>query len=113
MVSLVIREMQIKTTVRYSYTPNISKSDIGVSIVAQQLMNPTSVHEDVVLIPGLSRLRIWHCQEPWCRSQMRLGSGIAVAVVQADGYSSNWAPSLGNSLYCGCSPKKTKKKKLK
>ena len=27
----------------------------------------------------LSGLRIWHCCELWCRSQMRLGSGIAVA----------------------------------
>ena len=29
----------------------------------------------------LSGLRIWHCHELWCRSKMRLGSGIAVAVV--------------------------------
>ena len=29
----------------------------------------------------LSRLRIWHCPELWCRSQMWLGSHIAVAVV--------------------------------
>ena len=27
----------------------------------------------------LSGLRIWHCHELWCRSQMRLGSGVAVA----------------------------------
>ena len=29
----------------------------------------------------LSGLRIWCCPELWCRSQMRLRSGIAVAVV--------------------------------
>ena len=29
----------------------------------------------------LSGLRIQRCYELWCRSQMRLGSGIAVAVV--------------------------------
>ena len=29
----------------------------------------------------LSGLRILHCHELWCRSQMQLGSGIAVAVV--------------------------------
>ena len=27
-----------------------------------------------------SGLRIWHCCELWCRSQMRLRSGIAAAV---------------------------------
>ena len=31
----------------------------------------------------LSGLRIWLCHELWCRSQMRLGSGIAVALAQA------------------------------
>ena len=29
----------------------------------------------------LSGLRIWRCHELWCRSQMRLGSRVAVAVV--------------------------------
>ena len=29
----------------------------------------------------LSGLRIWHCRELWYRLQMRLGSGIAVALV--------------------------------
>ena len=28
----------------------------------------------------LSGLRIWHCHELWCRSQMLLGSRIAVAL---------------------------------
>ena len=31
---------------------------------------------------------------------------VAVAVVQAGGYSSNWTPSLGTSICCGCDPKK-------
>ena len=26
-------------------------------------------------------IRIWHCRELWCRSQMWLGSDVAVAVV--------------------------------
>ena len=42
---------------------------------------------------------------------MRLGSGIAVAVVQAGCYSSDSTPSLGMSICCRCSPKKPKKKK--
>ena len=38
-------------------------------------MNP-SIHEDVGSIPGLTQ----RCHELWCRSQMLLGSGVAVAV---------------------------------
>ena len=42
----------------------------------------TGIHEDAGLIPGLlSGLRIQCCHELQCRSQMWLGSGIAVAVV--------------------------------
>ena len=29
----------------------------------------------------LGGLRIWCCQELWCRLQMKLGSGVAVAVM--------------------------------
>ena len=57
----------------------------------------------------LSGLKIWHCRELWYRSQMRLGSGIAV--VWASGYSFDLTLSLGTSACCGCSPKKKRKKK--
>ena len=40
-------------------------------------------------LASLNGLRIRHCHELWCRSQTQLGSQVAVAVVQAGGYSSN------------------------
>ena len=64
-------------------------------------------------LASLGGLRIQHCRELWCRSQTRLGSGVAVAVAVAGSCSSNWIPSLGTSMCCRCSPKKTKGKKKK
>ena len=61
-------------------------------------------------LASLSGLRIQHGHKLQCRSQMQLGSGIAVAVVQAGSYSSSLTPSLGTSICCGCVPKKTKNK---
>ena len=43
---------------------------------------------------------------------MQLGSHIAVAVVQAGGYSSDWTPSLGTSTSHGCGPKKERQKEI-
>ena len=53
------------------------------------VMDPTSFHEDVGLVPGylkyqdasLSGLRIWCCWELWCRSKTGLRSRVAAAVV--------------------------------
>ena len=60
-------------------------------------------------LASISGLRIQRCRELWHRSQTRLGSRMAVAVVWAGGYSSYLTPSLGTSIYCRCSPKKKKK----
>ena len=60
-------------------------------------------------LASLGGLRIQHCRELWCRSQTRLGSHVAVAVVQAGSCSSDWNPSLGTSIFHGCGSKKEKK----
>ena len=50
---------------------------------------------------SLSGLRIRRCQELWCGSETRLGSGIALAVTSANSCSSYSTPSQGTSLGCG------------
>ena len=53
----------------------------GVPVMAQWLMILTRNHEVVGLIPGLAQwVRIRHCHELWCKLQMQLRSGIAVAL---------------------------------
>ena len=64
-------------------------------------------------LASLSGLRIQHCPELWCRSQMWFRSRVAGAVAQAGSCRSNWTPGLGTSVCHGCGPKKTKKKKKK
>jgi len=52
------------------------------SIVAQQKqIQLGTMRLQVRSLALLSGSRIWHCHELWCRSQTRLRSGIAVAVV--------------------------------
>ena len=62
-------------------------------------------------LASLSGSRIWRCLELWCRLQMQLRPGIAVAVVQAGSYNCDSTPSLRTSICYRCGPKKTKKKK--
>ena len=73
--------------------------------------NLTGIHEDTGLIPDLAQcVKDLCCNELWCRSLIQLGSCVAVAVVQAGGYSLDLTPSLGTSICHKYSPQKIKTK---
>ena len=77
--------------------------------MAQQVINPTSIHKDMGSIPDLlSVLRIPCCCKVWHRSWMQPGSHVAVAVAEAGSCSSDLNPTNGAALN---RPKKKKKKK--
>ena len=77
----------------------------------QQQIRRGTMSLQVRSLASLSGLRIWCGCELWCRSQMQLGSDIAVAVMSARGNSSDQTPSLGTCICCRCGPKKRQKKK--
>ena len=88
------------------------KVDHGIPVVVQQKrIQLVTTRLRVGSQASLSGLRIRRCRELWCRSKTWLGSGIAVALAWASGYSSNLTPSLENSICHGCSPKNQKTKK--
>ena len=71
--------------------------------------NLTSFHEDVSsILASLSGIRILCCLELWCRLQLRLRSGMAVA--SSAGLNQPLAWQLPYASECG--PKKQKQKKV-
>ena len=81
---------------------------------------PTMVQQKRIQL-GTMRLQVWSlallsgwriqcCCELWCRSQMRLGSAIAVVVAYASSCSSDLTTRLGTSICRKCGTKKKKKK---
>ena len=78
----------------------------GVPAVAQwKRIRRVATRTWVPSLASFSGLRTQCCCELWCRSQTRLGSCIAVAVVKAGSCSSDSTPSLETSIGSGCSPK--------
>ena len=62
-------------------------------------------------LASVSGLRIQHCCELCCRSQIQLGSCVAVAVAVTGSCSSDLTPFLGTPICHGCGLKKKKEKK--
>ena len=60
--------------------PLIQSSHLGPAVSGQPIQL-ASMKMQFLSLALLSVLRIQHCRELWCRSQMLLRSGIAVAVV--------------------------------
>ena len=49
-----LAKKQTKNSI-YNYSQKITYLDVGIPVVAQLFMNPTSIHEDSDLIPRLSQ----------------------------------------------------------
>ena len=81
--------------------------------MAQEVINLTSIHEDMSSIPGLSELRIWRCCELWCTLQLWLGSCVAVAMTVACCSSDLIANLKTYATGLALKSKKKKKKKKK
>ena len=98
------------------YFAELRNEIFQVPVVAQRVENLTECRKDAGSIPGLPRwLRIWRRHKLWHRSEMQLGSNVAVSAVQARSCSSDVTPSLGTSICCrwGCKKKKKREKETK
>ena len=85
--SLAMRKMQTKITVRSAVIRGLSSRgrmiknrQQGLPILAQRKRIQLGSMMRVPSLALLSGLKIQRCREPWCRSQMRLRSGDAVAL---------------------------------
>ena len=82
-------------------------------MVQQKQIQLVSMRMRVQSLALLSGLRIRHCHELWCRSQIPLGSRIAVTAVWGQRCSAHSTHSLGISICHGFDPRKQKNKNKK
>ena len=102
------------STIEFKKKTKNKKKTSGVPVVAQRKQIwLVSMRMEVQSLALPSGLRIQHCCELWCRSQMRLRSGIAVAVALASGNSSNSNPNLRTRYAEGTAPKRKTNKQTK
>jgi len=67
---------------RIKITYFIKTQQQGVPVVVQWLTNPTRNHEVAGSVPGRAQwIKDPAFHEPWCGSQIRLGSRVAVVVL--------------------------------
>ena len=78
---VILKEMTlIKTEKIWKMDKKKKKIIPRVPVMAQwKQIQLGTMRLHVQSLPSISRLRIWHCCELWCRSQMLLGSCVAVA----------------------------------
>ena len=75
MCRVYVYQFHMTTVKNYYKHSDLIQHKFGVPVVAEQVKNLTSIHED---LPSLSGLRIWCCCELQCRLPVWLGYGIAV-----------------------------------
>ena len=93
--------------VDHAFCVKFKNSFLGVLVVVQRVTNPTGIHEDEGLIPGLAHwLKDQCCCELWYRLQIWLGSCVAGAGAVA------WAGSCSSDLtpYAAGAAQETKTK---
>ena len=81
-------------------------------MVQQQQIQLGTMRLQVLSLASLSGLRIWRCRELWCRSQMRLRSGVAMALARPVA-TAPIQPLAWETPCHGCDPKKRQKTKKK
>ena len=91
------------------FWPSRIQGLLGVLVVVQQKrIRLGTMGLQVPPLASFGGLRIRRCHELWCRSQVQLGTWIAVAVVQDGSCSSGSTPSRGTSICRESGPKKQK-----